>query len=432
MNFRRDETAQNQLLQKTEASDLIQLQKSKPGSEIPVKVQTMLIGQLGAEHFGNAVFRRGLNGPRIAASGNRILEFEIKESSNVTEVVPYTSENYSNGACVLDVNNDGTDEVIVGRAGKKEGTDLLWFKEIKGKQRWEEHLIANVKGHKGDSEKGFHDIRPIKVRINKSIENGVVAVTARKRLTWYQVPEDPANPWKEYRIADLPALGADHAQSGLVLGDIAGNGRQDIVCGNFWLECPSDPSKEAWRVHRYSNWDKRTTPMFPGVPAWVENERFGGMNQLGLGDMNGDGMQDIIATDAEIPDARLGIFIRDPDNPDSLWEETILDTSLYCPHNLIITDINKDNLPDIITGEMTAGGWMFPRTPSPKLYLYLNKGNMKFQKFVLHEGLGTHMMSLVPGLFKDKVFIFAADEIQSWYKDMKTHLAGWTISTDIK
>jgi hypothetical protein len=57
---------------------------------------------------------------------------------------------------------------------------------------------------------------------------------------------------------------------------------------------------------------------------------------------------------------------------------------------------------------------------------------MNFQKYILNEGLGIHMMRMVPGLFEDNVYIFAADEIQSWYNDMKTHLVGWTISPGIK
>jgi hypothetical protein len=28
----------------------------------------------------------------------------------------------------------------------------------------------------------------------------------------------------------------------------------------------------------------------------------------------------------------------------------------------------------------------------------------------------------------DRVFVFAADEIQSWYKDMNTHIVGWIIN----
>ena len=91
-------------------------------------------------------------------------------------------------------------------------------------------------------------------------------------------------------------------------------------------------------------------------------------------------------------------------------------------------DVNKDDRPDIIAGEMTAGGWWFPRIPDPKLYLYLNLGNMKFRKYILHEGWGIHMMRMATVPPDDNVFVFAAEEIQSWYKDMTTHIVGWTIS----
>jgi hypothetical protein len=72
-------------------------------SDLPVKVNPMLISQLGPEHFGNAIFRHGLNGPRIAASGNRILEFPVQVSAPAREVVPVSTEKYTNGACTFDV-----------------------------------------------------------------------------------------------------------------------------------------------------------------------------------------------------------------------------------------------------------------------------------------------------------------------------------------
>jgi hypothetical protein len=62
------------------------------------------------------------------------------------------------------------------------------------------------------------------------------------------------------------------------------------------------------------------------------------------------------------------------------------------------------------------------------LYLYLNQGNLKFRKYVLYTGWGTHMMRMAPQQPDDKIFIFAADEIQPWYEDMTTHIVGWTIS----
>jgi hypothetical protein len=106
------------------------------GLILPVKIEPMLISQLGSEHFGNAIYRRGKDGPRIAASGNRILEWPIQANAPVREVVPPTPNNYNNGACALDVNGDSINEMIVARKVDKTATDLLWFEEISGQQQW--------------------------------------------------------------------------------------------------------------------------------------------------------------------------------------------------------------------------------------------------------------------------------------------------------
>jgi hypothetical protein len=408
-------TACHQPTNKTKESDLA----------LPVKVEPMLISQLGPEHFGNAIYRRGIEGPGIAASGSRILEWPVQASALTTEVVPPGPDNYQNGACAMDVNGDNIDEMIVGRTTQL-GTDLLWFEEIPGQKVWKEHLIAVIKGGKG--EEGLHDIMPFEMKVLNKTLMGVTTIVNRRSLYWYQIPDDVTQLWTQHMIADLSKHGSECAQSGLVLGDVAGNGRQDLVCGNFWAECPADPTRDSWKIHRYSNWDCRTTPTYPDMQTWVFETRFGGMNQLELGDMNNDGKLDIVASDAEIPEARVGIFYQNMTNTDGLWNETIIDTAVYCPHSLVVADVNADSRPDIIVCEMTAGGWWFPRNPDPKLYLYLNKGNLKFQKYILHSGWGTHMMRMIPQQQKKKVFVFAADEIQSWYKDMTTNLVGWTIS----
>ncbi len=393
--------------------------------KLPVRVEPVLISQAGPEHFGNAVYRRGLNGPGIAASGSRILQWPVSASAPASEVVPKGRDDYQNGACVMDINGDGTDEMIVGRTTTPSGTDLMWFEEIPGQNAWKEHLVAHVRD--GEGEKGLHDIMPVELNIPGRPVRGVATVVNRMRILWYRTPDEPDQPWKEYLVSDLGMHGAGCAQSGLAVGDITGAGRPDLVCGNFWAECPADPTTESWKIHRYSNWDQRTTPVFPGLQDWIIKTRFGGMNQLDLGDLNNDGTTDIVSTDAEIPQARVAVFCRDHRNPDGLWTETTIDTGIYCPHSLVVTDVNADNRADILVGEMTAGGWYFPRNPDPKLYLYLNQGSLKFRRYVLHHGWGTHMMRLAPQQDQIGIFIFAADEIQSWYPDMITHVVGWTI-----
>lgn len=400
--------------------------QEKSEASIPVKVDPILINQLGAEHFGNVIYRRGIEGPRLDASGNRILEMPIQESALTQEVVPPSSEVFQNGACALDVNGDNIQEMIVGRSAGEQATDLLWYEEIQGQTQWQQHFIDRIA--RGLYDEGFHDIMPFESKTKQQRVLGVILSVNRKILYWYKVPVDATQPWDQHLIADLSDCGAACAQSGLVLGDIAGNGRQDIVCGNFWIKCPADPVVDSWKVYRYSNWDRRSTPVFPDIPEWVAKIRFGGMNQLDLGDMDGDGRLDIVATDAEIPDARVGVFCRDTLNPGNLWNITMIDSTIYCPHSLVVADVNHDKRPDVLVGEMTAGGWWFPKNPNPRLYLYLNMGHLKFRKFVLHEGWGVHMMRLAPENQENKIFVFAADEIQPWYEDMTTHVVGWTIS----
>jgi hypothetical protein len=389
-----------------------------PDDVPPVRVEPMLLAQLGGEHFANSVYRRGANGPRIAASGTRILEWPIEASAPATEVVPDTPFDYSNGACAMDVNGDGLDEMIVGREydSSSHQSDVLWFEEVPGQKQWREHLVGRLTEWEGP-----HDIMPMEASVAGKVIRGVAIVSGRRFLYWYQIPGDPTQPWERHPIADLQQSGMVGSESGLVLGDLAGNGRPDLVCGNFWAECPADPTSQTWTVRRYCDWD--------GHPLPGKSAGWGGMSQLDLGDLDGDGKLEIVAAEAEIPDARLGVFRRDAANPDGLWELTVVDTGLYCPHSLVVVDVNGDGRPDILVGEMTAGGWEVPRKADPRLYLYLNEGGLKFRKYSLHSGWGVHMMRVAPRRTGEHgVFAFAADEIQSWYKDMVTRVVGWTIS----
>jgi len=152
------------------------------------------------------------------------------------------------------------------------------------------------------------------------------------------------------------------------------------------------------------------------------------MCQLDLADLDNDGKTEIVAAEGEIPEARLGVFSRNAADPDGLWKLTLVDSGLYCPHSLVVTDVNGDGRPDILVGEMTAGGWEVARKPDPKLYLYLNEGDLKFRRHKLHSGWGVHMMRMAPRQPMDsRAFLFGANEIQSWYEDMTTHVVGWTI-----
>ena len=189
-------------------------------------------------------------------------------------------------------------------------------------------------------------------------------------------------------------------------------GRADVACGMFWAECPADPIKDAWMIRRFGHW---------------EDGGWGGMAKLGLADMDGDGRLEIVASEAEIPNARLGIFSRNKTKLDGLWTCREIEAGLYCPHSLVLADLDGDSWTDFVIGEMTAGGWSFPLNPHPRILAYLNRGEKPFERHTLAEGLGVHEMGSVPDKQKGALILFAADEIQQKFPEMRTQVSSWSL-----
>ncbi|MGH7135761.1 MAG: FG-GAP repeat domain-containing protein [Pirellulales bacterium] len=366
------------------------------------------LADLGGEHLAHAVFRHTPQGGAVVAWGERVVEWPL-ERPELRELVARSGEtHYSNGGCALDVDGDGADEIVVARGRSRSCADpeLVWLKDD-GSSRWASHSIAPL----GSGPIAPHDIAPFSFVFDDGRELlGVVLVIDRRVLVWYEIPADPNLPWVRHEIAELPVA----SQSGIAVGNLAGNGRPDVVCGTFWAECPRDPSHERWHVRRYSRW---------------EDGGWGGMDKLTLADMNGDGSLDIVASEAEIPNARLGIFFRRRKEPDSPWECHEIEKGLYCPHSLVVVDLDGDHRTDLVVGEMTAGGWDFPLNPRPQIIAYYNRAQQPFKRQVLSEGWGVHEMGLAPGRNDGGHVLFAADEIQPQkFPMMKTHVSTWTIT----
>ena len=381
----------------------------QPSENALFTVSHTRLADLGGEHVAHAIYRRTPTGGAIVGWGERVLEWPL-DKPVLREIVPrINGTEYSNGGCALDIDGDGTEEIVIARGRSRSCADpeLFWFEQAGPDKPWREHLIGLV----GKGNIAPHDIHPFAARrADGDMVRGVVAVVDRRQLVWYQIPDDPEQRWPRHEIAELP----QKSQSGIAIGDLAGNGRSDVVCGMYWAECPADPLSEPWKIRRFGHW---------------EDGGWGGMAKLELADMDGDGHLEIVATEAEIPEARLGIFSRDATRPDGLWKCREIGAGLHCPHSLVLADLDGDRRTDIVIGEMTAGGWSFPVNSRPRIIAYLNRGDRAFDQHVVAQGLGVHEMGLVPSRDRNARVLFAADEIQPQkFPDMKTHVSTWRIT----
>ncbi len=289
-----------------------------------------------------------------------------------------TDQYYSEGAAVGDLNNDGHMDVIYGP---------LWFAGPEFKQA---HEIAAVvpQNRDGYADRFFHwvydfdndghrDIltvgfpgTPAFVYQNPGPQGHAQHWPKHQVFDWVsnespqfvnlvgdQRPElvctrdgffgyatfDPANPlgsWDFHRIS--PQVASQRFGHGLGVGDINGDGRQDVIAQNGWYEQPAQLSDTAgWEFHEY--------PF----------SRPGGADMFAY-DVDGDGDHDVI-TSINAHSYGLAWFEQIQTDgqidfrPHTIMGETAKDSPygvLFTePHGVQLVDIDGDGLKDICTGK---------------------------------------------------------------------------------
>jgi hypothetical protein len=133
-----------------------------------------------------------------------------------------------------------------------------------------------------------------------------------------------------YQIAGLPeGMTQGH---GLGCGDIAGNGRMDIVLKKGWLEAPANPYTGTWIWH--ADFDLGPAP---SVPILVE-------------DINGDGLNELIVGYAHAYGLDWWQQQRNADGTRT-WIRHPIDPFNGQYHDLMWADIDGDGKPELVTGK---------------------------------------------------------------------------------
>ena len=264
--------------------------------------------------------------------------------------------NLEAGGTVVDVNGDGRLDIVAGQPYY--GHELYWFENPPDPtETWTRHVIDN-------SFQKYHDQAVGDVDGDGELELLVPSQQSRF-LVYYDIPPDPTvSPWPEkcrHLICD------DISIEGLAIVDLDGDGVNEVVAGPNIFKPAPDPTKK-WSKTILTEFHART------YGGYVFSE-----TRVQVGDLNEDGVPDLVLSEAESDSGRLAWF----EGPD--WTMHLIKDGLFNPHSLAVADFDKDGHIDIFVGEMGLG-----RHPDPRLLIYTNDGSGRLTEHVIDSGNPTH------------------------------------------
>ena len=133
---------------------------------------------------------------------------------------------------------------------------------------------------------------------------------------------------------------------GIGVGDVNGDGRNDILTPSGWLEAPADVRAPGdWKFHP-ADWDQHPIAPAGPAPAATSTQARAQFGFLYVMDINKDGRPDVLTTMAH----NYGICWFEQ-MADGAWVQHVIDNTWSQAHASALVDLNGDGQPDLITGK---------------------------------------------------------------------------------
>ena len=295
---------------------------------------------------------------------------------------------------LMDVDKDGDLDWIT---GCNSGT--IWWFEYKAPDEWVRHIIGqdaltDVGGTAFDVDgDGWIDqvsggtwyrntgdphqqefVRYLNGVIEKSHDNvaadidgdgrlDVVAMSDRSALYWYKIPADPTKQWQGHKIGPSVHGAIDPAG----VGDIDGDGDNDVVRTNIWFE-NADGKGIKWIEHNNIDF---------GQPE----ARYPLMTKSWIVDLDKDGDNDVVQAEGDCISGRVA-WQENADGKGGLWiRHIIAGKAGQDYHSLAVADFDNDGDQDVF-----SGGGPLTSKPPHKWFIWENVDG-KASEWIQHEML---------------------------------------------